>query len=63
MRPSRAPHGNYGDLCVSHRFDHVLNTWNYALPNTIVNTQDVADICKILLHIRAPQDSIIWKTL
>jgi hypothetical protein len=59
MRPSTAPHGNYADLRVSHLFDSVYNTWNSALLNTIFNTQDVANICKIPLHNRAMQDSII----
>jgi hypothetical protein len=27
----------------------------------LYNTQDVADICKITLHSRASQDTIIWK--
>ncbi|PNY06371.1 ribonuclease H, partial [Trifolium pratense] len=61
MRPSTTPHGNYANLRVSHLFDSVHNTWNCALLNTVFNTQDVADICKIPLHSRPAQDSIIWK--
>ncbi|PNY00401.1 replication protein A 70 kDa DNA-binding subunit [Trifolium pratense] len=62
MRPSTTPHGNYANLRVSHLFDSVHNTWNCALLNTVFNTQDVADICKIPLHSRPAQDSIIWTT-
>ncbi|PNX90900.1 ribonuclease H, partial [Trifolium pratense] len=62
MHPTTAPPQElYADLRVSHLFDSVRNTWNCALLNTIFNTQDVADICKIPLHTRALQDSIIWK--
>ncbi|GAU20068.1 hypothetical protein TSUD_381600 [Trifolium subterraneum] len=60
MCPSTAPNGNYVDLHVSHLFDSALNTWNYTLLNTVFNTQDIADICKIPLHARAPQ-SVVWK--
>jgi hypothetical protein len=32
-----------------------------ALLNMLYNAQDVADICKIPIHSRAPKDAIIWK--
>jgi hypothetical protein len=61
MQPTTTPHGHHDNLRVSQLFDPISNTWNHALLNMLYNAQDVADICKIPIHSRAPQYAIIWK--
>jgi hypothetical protein len=61
MRPSTTPNVNYANLRVSDLFDPISNTWDQELLHTIFNVEDAADVGKISLHTRAPQDIIIWK--
>jgi hypothetical protein len=61
MRPSTTPNVNYANLRVSNIFDPISNTWDQELLHTIFNVEDAADVSKISLHTRAPQDIIIWK--
>jgi hypothetical protein len=60
MKPTTPSPYHLSHLTVSQLFDHQQNTWDLTLLNSIMNTQDVSDICKIPLYSRALSDSVVW---